>query len=441
MNVHIPWIKITLNNNVSLTWRSDPSSPDYFTSLTNKRTVEEATEINLNITYCPKVGEDCNRIEKAVVESPFCTIQYGDTYGSRSVTSRVYKGLIYSYSTSFNEGYLSYSFKIVSTSVIYNFVKIEPIRLPLLSSSSSGAIGQAINVIGSAISSVRLVVERIIKTYLNEYYTFDSESTGDTLNYCPPPDSPIVVEDVNPIRAIVELVKKIPPIDDNTVRVVEVDDTVNMYGKGSIRVVEYRKDKVNEQSLSFEWGTKNGTVIDWTPQYDGSVAIFRNVNKGDNVTDINVNTMYDADTGKCVSITYSQASQALVGSLMSTDIYNSVGNTIENMNEFMKLADYPYKATLTVLGEDRYITPAKTKINVTPVIMGVAHHSKGVYAANSITDTVNSQGFTTTYDLYRLTDQGELTNPDSDADNSVGVYVNGTLYNYSDFLDLDLSRG
>lgn len=417
-NVHIPWIKITLNNKVSLTWRSNPSSPDYFTSLTNKRTVEQAALIDLNITYCPHVGEDCNMIEKAIVESPVCTVQYGDSYGSRTVSSRVYRALIYSYSTQFNEGFLSYSFKLVSASVPHNFDKCKPTRIPPKGLTSVSA------------NSVGIEIQRLVQIHLGEDYTYDYKSseealTGATIYN----DSPVEVESgLSPIKTMMALLKALPPFEDGATRVLEIDDSVNSEGKGTIRVVKYGGSGTVPSSLSFEWGTRDGTVLEWSPNYDGSVAIFRNY------SDIGVTatSLYNADTGKPITLSYDKASAA-ASNLISTDTSNSVYNAISSISEFSKLADYPYCATLTVLGEDRFVSPASTRIKVTPVIMGVAHHSAGTYAAKSIIDTVDGSGFTTTYELYRTTDQGEKAQNDNEGEEEAGIFYNGEFMSYSEY--------
>lgn len=399
MNVHIPWIKVTLADGVSLSWRSDPSSPDYFTSLSNKRTVEEATEINLNITYCPHVGEDCNRIEKAIASSPFCTVQYGDNYGSKSVTSKVYRAMIINYSTAFNEGYLSYSIKMISTSVVHNFDKVGQITIPPKGKDTAKTL------------TISDKIKEIVKDYLNDHYVYDETTSKSAIGegstaYIKKPIT--ISSGLNPLQAIAKLVQSIPNKDNSKIsRVLEIDDTVSgSSNKGTIRIVKYTQEKVGSK-LSFEWGTKDGTVLEWSPHYEGSVAIFRNEKVlGANNTFVG-NSSYDPVSGKPITITYSKASQA-AGDLLNTDVFNAVNKTIVSMNDFIKWADYPYEATLKVLGESQFVTPTQTKITVTPVIMGVAHHSAGVYAAKSITDNVSgTEGFTTTYELYRLSDQGE----------------------------------
>lgn len=426
MNVHIPWIKITLSSGVSLTWRSNPESPDYFTSLTNKRTVEEAATMDINITYCPKVGEDCNRIEKAIVESPVCTVQYGDSYGSRQVTSRVYKGLIHSYSVSFNEGYLSYSLKLVSTSVSYNFDKCEEITLPPPIVNFQDLNRNMTSTAGD----VSGVIKDIVSTYMKDY-VYDEEVSNSAISSLSKvvvsQDDPLhIAAGQSPVKAILQLVKLLPTKKGETL-VLEIDDAINNSNKGTVRVVKHSAASSKSADLSFEWGTKNGQVISWSPQYNGSAAIFR-YNKDSGV---DYTTCYDAITGKPSTLSYEKASAA-AGSLISADSQSSVNKVAMEMSEFKKVADYPYCATLTVLGESRFISPAQTKINVTPVVMGVAHHSAGVYSAKSITDKVGSEGFSTTYELYRVTDNGSST-ASTTSEEGVGVWYNGQQFSYSEF--------
>lgn len=436
MNVHIPWIKITLSSGMSLTWRSNPESPDYFTSLTNKRTIEQAATMDINITYCPKIGEDCNRIEKAIAESPTCTVQYGDSYGSRQVASRVYKGLIYSYSISFNEGYLSYSLKIVSSSASYNFKKCEEVKIP--EEGYHPIIGDRLVVgqVEGTTGGISKTIKHIVETYMTDY-VYDEESSnsalGDLSEVLYSADNPLhLAAGQSPLKVILQLVKVVPT-KDSGILVLEIDDAINNSGKGTVRVVKSMSTESKSQELSFEWGTKNGQVLSWSPNYNGSVAIFRYNDKAG----VSATSCYDATTGKPAIITYHVASSA-AGALISADTRSSAYKTALNMNEFKKIADYPYCATLTVLGEDRFISPAQTKINVTPVIMGVAHHSAGVYAAKSIIDKVSgSEGFTTTYELYRLTDNGESTTKKKEssdkADEGASVWYNGRFIPYEEF--------
>ena len=73
-----------------------------------------------------------------------------------------------------------------------------------------------------------------------------------------------------------------------------------------------------------------------------------------------------------------------------------------NMTYWAKAAqNTAYKATLLTMGIPEDI-PITTRIKIVPLIYGIAHHSQGVYRIVRSTDTIDSGGFTTSFDLIKV---------------------------------------
>lgn len=70
-NVYIPYIDIHFEGSkgISLSWEASEDRPDYFTSLSHTRVTSQGSTMSISITYCPKYGEDINRVEQGILDS------------------------------------------------------------------------------------------------------------------------------------------------------------------------------------------------------------------------------------------------------------------------------------------------------------------------------------------------------------------------------------
>lgn len=82
-----------------------------------------------------------------------------------------------------------------------------------------------------------------------------------------------------------------------------------------------------------------------------------------------------------------------------TNVYGA--DYISEKSIWTQYSTYSYKATLTTLGIPVDI-PLMTKFTIIPLLYGKAHHTQGVYMVTSMTDTIDSSGFTTTFNLIKL---------------------------------------
>lgn len=462
-NAHIPYINIKFGT-ISLTWRGDEDRPDYFISLSHTRHVSKASTMKISISFVPHYGEDPNRIEVEMIHSSgICLVSYGDLASGSKV--RVYKAMVNTYSVTMDDGYLTYDLDLVSAAVSYNLVKYthQPIDMSVDKDK------------GSCVENLARVLEDAA-SLMSEHYEFVDPRpvlTGHMQDY---PKLDFGNESLPPLKFIMKAINQITCINDKEYFAVSVDDSYSGVSKGKIRVIRINTEAVNVHK-TFEWGTRDGTVLSWSPKYDGSKALaasrdqmtktvstgsgklpsIQEINPGmfdENgsqikqgpLQDINkfleglksqsktvsVITAVNPDTGEQVS---ADISDSMRSDYTSADDYLFVNSTISDTQSFLKLADWAYTASLTVLGEDDDYQVGASIIRVTPVVAGKAHHSEGLYIVNETIDQVNgSTGFTTTYNLQRRTgDMSQGIYATKNTSDSKRVWVAGAFINYENY--------
>lgn len=415
-NVHIPYINIQFNS-FSLSWRGDENRPDYFTSLTHKRKVDEANNMKIDITYCPKIGEDPNKVEKAILANQgTCLVQYGDL---ASNTSRLYKAAIVNYTVQLDNGVLRYSFDLISHAVAYNEGSTVPGGKQALSSGDGDTIDDVIDQIKLAASIVKerydLDDEGSIKSVLS-----DAEFT--TIN----------LVKGSPFKYIMNILAQLKSSTEGVYYALDIDDAC--VDKGKVRVVRVDSNEVSV-TYNFEWGTRDGTVLDWSPNFKGSVALANlegAVKAGGVVSDkpVSVTSQVDVDTGEIVTAQLTELNKL---DIWSTDSYEVANKLLQSNEDFKKLVNYNYGGTLTTLGEGGNIVLASTVIKINPIIMGQSHHSAGLYMVNGVTDSVSSSGFTTTFDVLRRQDADAGLYKKEEYNTNQQLWVNGVFISYDEY--------
>lgn len=410
-NVHNPYINIKFGS-INLTWRNDRrdwNRPDFFTSLTHKRMVEKASSMTINITYVPRVNEDPNMIEYEILNSGgICIVQYGDLI---SGVSRAYKARVINYTVQVESGYLGYTFELMTAAVSYNFGNFTP--NPSKLSGDDATLENFVEILKSAAKLTEDSYDFVDPT--NVLSTSKSFKGGDIIfdNSC---------KNISPILFIIRALKMIQPSQEGRYYALEIDDSVQ-YGvqKGKLRVVEVNTKK-KQIALTFEWGTKEGTVLSWSPAFKGAKGLSTVQNSAARLLeDKRLYSTVDARTGSIATVeipdgyyeddkdTVSEVNSKL-SSLLD---FASTGDTlfktkmITGLNKFAEVAGYAYTGTLRVLGESSPVRLGETVISLTPILRGKAHHSQGDYVVIGCTDTVDSQGFTTTYNLVRQAESGD----------------------------------
>ena len=438
-SAHIPFIKLTFGNE-SFTWSGSESRPDYFTSLLHKRYSEEANTMTINLTYCPKIGENPNRLEDAIVAAGGqCQVQYGDF--SLGEKTPLYKGLVCSYKTNHEGGVLVYNLSLISSMVCYTYEQYPGCEFKTQE--------------GHTIAVVKEEIKNIVENYMSfsgnsfRSYIFDEESSvnfSDKVTF-----STISVSEGNPISALKSIVRQLKvkklwrseeqevdqslrnfivnPVNRESTGsraavVVQpgdlgigggsrkpewkdpyegVDHSLNHYlslevdesgtGPGKVRIVLVNSDVVSA-TYTFEWGDKNSEVLSWSPEYDGIYSIMSAT--GGKKFSTFVST---AENGEFGYTTYSFNAPAVRENGTASDLFAQVENLEINQNEIDR--HYEYKAVLTVLGKSKMLDIGVSVIKVLPIVAGSYHHTAGDYVVIGIEDSVSSEGFTTTYTLYK----------------------------------------
>lgn len=416
-NVHIPYINIQFGS-ISLTWRGDENRPDYFTSLTHKRVKEKASEMTVNITYAPQYGEDPNKIEAEIVKSAgMCLVQYGDL---ASGVVRPYMCMVTDYTVNIDSGVLSYSFSMTSAAVSYNLVPFKANPEKLVGSEST--IDRVIEVMKEAASKVK------------DHYVFEdptevlsSAKKFETFDFGG--------EEMSPIKFLIRTVSKIPCQNSNCLFSLSIDDNVLLGSKGKLRVVKIDTSKV-QIVKTFNWGTRDGTVLGWSPNFKGAEWITASRSeKFLSSGDASIVSQIDPRTGKIIT-----ATKDLKGLLdcKSADPTVMVNNLITSLNDFSEKCNYCYEGDLTVLGESQPVYLGETVISINPLINGKSHISSGNYIVNGVTDTVDgSQGFITKYRVMRRgsdSNSGLYSGNNSfKVENSDVLWVNGSFIPYDQY--------
>lgn len=428
-NVWIPYITITFSN-ISLTWRGEEGRPDYFTSLTHERFVDRANVLKINIAYAPKVGEDPNRIEDAIVRSGGeCFVQYGNATGY----SRKYKALVYTYSVNINEGILEYSFELLSAAVSYNFTSV---------TESFSTIPKSAGGDASSMFIVALVrIKKVINKYLGPSgnfagYVFDAEGSDNLAEITLPKGGFTIEAGLNPFQFLLRMVSYfICDKSYDMFYVLEVDDSETGPGKIRIKKVDPTKSSA---TYTFTWGSKNGTVLSFSPKFNGSYAIF-SARTGQTYDGKDNSDWSDYVTKSGITqngTTYNVITNVTVdkSDFRSYEPLKDLADTAKSVKEYVDKGLYCYEASLVVLGEPHQVSLGSTVIYVNPLIQGKSHHTAGYYVVKGVTDTVNASGFTTEYKLYRSPDQsGRVYKKPNDISKSTYIYADGEMYSYGNY--------
>lgn len=152
-------------------------------------------------------------------------------------------------------------------------------------------------------------------------------------------------------------------------------------------------------NIDFGWfaptaGSFNHVVKEWHPQYEGSVliALATTFKRGKD-------TYYTmTDDGDIKEVTGLGAARLGVD---GTDENRNILSTIQEYNNWAFVTQYPYKATMTIMGAPCEV-PMTGKIKVSARMGNQLHHSSGVYMVLGKTDKISSAGFFTELELFKF---------------------------------------
>lgn len=441
-------------NPVSFSWNG--GAPDYFTSLSHNRIVEGANTGQISISYVPTQGSgktinkgDPNYIEAALTAAHGrCRFQYGMT----GYKSPYYDALIYDYKATLNEGRLDYVFNMISREIgaLNTMIPNSDVYdIPEESERSNTFNDRAY---------LHYLVNTIIKKYLNSDYEFEDgladsadfleqyewqfgnvpsesmsldyyegyrvllEDATLTSDYKFVPSS-ITISGHNALEAInILAVSLMNPSDSLEHYYIDIDDEVRTGSKKKIRLLRTKGKNVGSSApieYAFDWYHRDSTVISWSPNYKGVALLFQDVNPISEVgTDENgkpkvyTNEINDA-------IRMSGASQVFTSGAYSSYFGTFDAESVQDYSnmqtqQFKRIANYPYDASITVLGIPTNTLYVGDHITVRPYLKGELHHSAGEYFVKKIIDTVDDYGFRTQMDLTRinaLEDLGKVETP------------------------------
>lgn len=471
-NVHIPYIRLTFGNK-SFAWRGEEGRPDYFTSLSHKRYTEEANVLTVNLTYCPKIGENPNSLEDAIVASGGqCLVQYGDL----GEVTNLYKGLVHSYKVDFVEGVLAYQISMISSMVCYTYEQYPGCEL---SEEKGHSITDVENEIKKIVEKYMSITGNDFKSYVyssgvnfKDKVTFSSisvpsgnpitalksiirqlkvrklwKSEEDEIKLSTPVQSTIVApaSQISPRRPVegtdaaggsssgstTSATRTQTPAKFNKYNGVdhsldyhlalEIDESGS--GKSKVRVVLISNDASVASTYVFEWGDKNSEVLSWSPEYDGIYSIHKA--RGNTMFDTYLSTNKEGEYGYT---TFAFDTPQVIENGVSSDLFAQVENLKINQSEVDR--HYEYKATLTVLGKSKMMDLGTSVIKVIPIVAGAYHHTAGDYVVIGVEDNVSSEGFTTTYTLYKSSNNASLFGTKS---KGTKIYYNGQYIDIDDY--------
>ena len=410
-NAWIPYIKIQMAT-ISLSQSAIDGKPDYFMSLTHELPSENAGKLNLTITFAPSYLEGPNMIEEAIVASKGEAIV---SYGFIRGWTRNYKCLIHNCIPKIDNGQITYQLSCISKAVIFNFSKV-----------SESPIKEAAEVIP--------MMETIVNKYCiddegAQVYFFDSSSCSQDFSI---PDKGIPVNGRSPIKTLQIIAQNLTCLGSSNFRyMIEVDDS---YGSspGHIRLLKVDPEQASTQ-FTFDWGTRKGTVLSWTPQWDMSVAIFAS-RAGAGQQDADYDPVINPDT-KDINTAVSSVSNQLLNAddnaFSPSEPLAQANKAITSKDNWIKYAEYCYQGTLSVIGEPVYAPIGHSVIEIRPYLGGQLHHSAGKYIVMGVTNNVSSSGFTTDYKVSRLMDDSQL--PYNNESSSDYIWHNGVAVPYSEF--------
>lgn len=166
-----------------------------------------------------------------------------------------------------------------------------------------------------------------------------------------------------------------------------------------LKFVIYTVDPADNQKLQedrivnvvYEYPTKkNNVVMSFTPEFKFEIIWEKDVFLGGEDEEF-YKTHYIDENGAVKAYT----------NLNTSEIKDNPQEEIASINTFAKTMQYNYKANLTTIGIPVDI-PIGTIMYICPVINGYKYHYAGYYMILKTTDRLDTNGYTTEYDLMKL---------------------------------------
>lgn len=186
--------------------------------------------------------------------------------------------------------------------------------------------------------------------------------------------------------------------------------------------VIYTVDPANNQKLQedrivnvvYEYPTKSNNVVkSFTPDFKFETIWGKDIFLGE---DEQFYKSHYLDENGCVQ-SYTN--------LNTSDIKENPTQETASLNTFAKAMQYNYSANLTTFGIPADI-PIGTIIYICPIINGYKYHYAGYYMVTKTTDRIDTNGYTTEYDLMKLSSERTYTQKAIDVSDSNTVTQSST---------------
>jgi hypothetical protein len=207
--------------------------------------------------------------------------------------------------------------------------------------------------------------------------------------------------------------------------------SIQNYGSndGTIRIFDMNKTQINSKKV-FTYGIWSGsypTVISWSCNYNATAKMYGYDNSGRNIQSYSSAESMEALTqtiGSDLEQALSAEGEFEYGLINSQtqhiDITNDRTGVLQSaqylatLQTLQNIFDYPYEATLTVLGIVDPFDIVKDTVEVVVCVNGAPHHTSGRYLVRGVSHNLisPSEVFTTTLQLIKLGNHSvsELTN-------------------------------
>jgi len=160
---------------------------------------------------------------------------------------------------------------------------------------------------------------------------------------------------------------------------------------------KFTSDQVVDFGFNWMSGKLTDIVLNFTPNFQGSIAIANAASLKNTIKDMAKNDNIAITGDGVMEVLTSYVNQRVKGNSGDESIMNIL-TAIADMAIFQQS---PYTASLSTLGIP-YDIPMLTHINVKPSIYGRLHYTAGEYRITKITDQISSGGFNTEFELIRI---------------------------------------
>lgn len=253
-------------------------------------------------------------------------------------------------------------------------------------SSNSNTISNSMGVLYQGIKIN--IINQVTQDMENEIVVTSSDS-GSLFDY------------LDKVSGLASLVQNDNREDDKriklTYRIEELENELNFIiyiedpGKdedSSQAVEDYNEKMKLKTNVVFQYPLQSNNIVQsFTPEFNFETIWSKDIFIGDNNE----------------STTYYITPDNEIGSYKDTKFTNMVSERVEveSFTTFSDAIQYAYKANMTTAGIPADI-PIGTVINVKPIINGIEYHYAGDYMVLKTTDRIDTRGYTTEYDLFKL---------------------------------------